>query len=168
MAHHLAMNGTGYHLAQLNIGRAVAPLDDARLADFMNWLDEINALAEQSPGFVWRLQGDNGNNTSLKVSDDPQFIVNMSVWASIDDLHAFTYRSDHKAVFARRYEWFERADGPNMVMWWVPAGSVPDVADALDRLRRLAEAGPTAEAFTFKQSFPPPDAVEPDLLRAPA
>ena len=168
MAHHLAMHGTGYHLAQLNIGRAVAPLDDARLADFMNWLDQINALAEQSPGFVWRLQGDNGNNTSLKVSDDPQFIVNLSVWASIDELHAFTYRSDHKAVFARRYEWFERADGPNMVMWWVPAGTLPDVADALDRLRRLAEDGPTVDAFTFKQRFPPPDAVEPDLVRAPA
>jgi hypothetical protein len=167
MAHHLAMHGPGYHLAQLNIGRAVAPLDDARLADFMNWLDQINALAEQSPGFVWRLQGDNGNNTSLKVSDDPQFIVNLSVWASIDDLHAFTYRSDHKAVFARRYEWFERADGPNMV-WWVPAGTLPDVADALDRLRRLAEDGPTVDAFTFKQRFPPPDAVEPDLVRAPA
>ena len=108
MSHHHGMSGSGYHLAQLNVGRAVAPLDDAWLADFMNWLDGINALAEGSPGFVWRLQGDNGNNTSLKVSDDPQFIVNLSVWASIDDLHAFTYRSEHKAVFARRYEWFER------------------------------------------------------------
>ena len=158
------MSGTGYHLAQLNVGRAVAPLDDARLADFMNWLDGINALAEGSPGFVWRLKGDNGNNTSLKVSDDPQFIVNLSVWASIDDLHAFTYRSEHKAVFARRYEWFERADGPNMVLWWVPAGTLPDAAEALDRLRRLTESGPTSDAFSFKQRFPPPDAVRPDLV----
>ena len=158
------MSGTGYHLAQLNIGRAVAPLDDAQLADFMNWLDGINALAERSPGFVWRLKGDDGNNTSLKVSDDPQFIVNLSVWASIDDLHGFTYRSEHKAVFARRYEWFERADGPNMVLWWVPAGTLPDAAEALDRLRRLAESGPSADAFTFKQRFPPPDEVRPDLV----
>ena len=158
------MSGTGYHLAQLNVGRAVAPLDDARLADFMNWLDGINALAEDSPGFVWRLKGDNGNNTSLKVSDDPQFIVNLSVWASIDDLHAFTYRSEHKAVFARRYEWFERADGPNMVLWWVPAGTLPDAAEALDRLRRLAESGATPDAFSFKQRFPPPDEVSPDLV----
>lgn len=158
------MSSTRYHLAQLNVGRAVAPLDDAQLADFMNWLDGINALAERSPGFVWRLKGDNGNNTSLKVSDDPQFIVNLSVWASIDDLHAFTYRSEHKAVFARRYEWFERADGPNMVLWWVPAGTLPDASQALDRLRRLAEAGPTADAFSFKHRFPPPDEVSPDLV----
>jgi hypothetical protein len=148
-----------FHIAQLNVGRAVASLDAPQLADFMAWLDEINALAERSPGFVWRLQGVNGNNTELKVSDDPQFIVNMSVWESIEDLHAFTYRSDHKAVFARRYEWFERSDGPNVVMWWLPAGTLPDVHDALTRLRRLAERGPTADAFTFKQSFPPPAAV---------
>jgi hypothetical protein len=149
-----------YQIAQLNIGRAVAPLETPQLADFMAWLDEINALAERSPGFIWRLQGDNGNNTSLKVSDDPQFIVNMSLWESIEALHAFTYRSDHKAVFARRYEWFERADGPNMVMWWHPAGTLPDIHDALARLRRLAELGPTQDAFTFKNPFPPPDAVE--------
>ena len=149
-----------HHIAQLNVGRAVAPLDDPRLADFMNWLDQINALAEKSPGFVWRLQGDSGNNTDLKVSDDPLFIVNLSVWESIDDLHAFTYRSEHKSVFARRYEWFERAEGPNMVMWWLPAGTVPDVHDALDRLRRLAEVGPTPDAFTFKNRFPPPGVVD--------
>lgn len=146
-----------YHVAQLNIGRAVAALDTPQLADFMAWLEAINALAEASPGFVWRLQGDNGNNTELKVSDDPLFIVNMSVWASIEDLHSFTYRSAHKTVFARRYDWFERADGPNVVMWWVPAGTVPAVEDALARLGRLAERGPTPEAFTFKDRFPPPD-----------
>jgi hypothetical protein len=145
-----------YHVAQLNVGRAVAPLDGPELADFMAWLDRINALAERSPGFVWRLQGDNGNNTALKVSDDPQFIVNMSVWESIDDLHAFTYRSNHKTVFARRFEWFERAAGPNMVMWWVPAGTLPDVHDALERLERLTTRGPSPEAFTFRQRFPPP------------
>jgi Domain of unknown function (DUF3291) len=154
------MNAPRHHIAQLNIGRAVAPLDSPQLADFMTWLDEINALAERSRGFVWRLQGDNGNNTELKVSDDPLFIVNLSVWESIDDLHAFTYRSDHKTVFARRYDWFERADGPNVVLWWQPAGTVPDVDEALARLRRLAELGPTPEAFTFKARFEPPGAIE--------
>ena len=149
-----------HHIAQLNVGRAVAALDDPRLADFMNRLAEINALAEQSPGFLWRLQGDSGNNTDLKVSDDPLFIVNLSLWESIDDLHAFTYRSDHKSVFARRYEWFERAEGPNMVMWWLAAGTLPDVHDGLNRLRRLAEFGPTAEAFSFKVRFPPPGLVD--------
>lgn len=150
-----------HHVAQLNVGRTVAALDDPRLADFMAWLDRINALAERSPGFVWRLQGDNGNNTELKVGDDPLFIVNLSVWESIDDLQAFTYRSDHRSVFARRYEWFERWDGPNVVLWWQPAGRLPDVDDALARLRRLTDLGPTPEAFSFKIRFPPPDAVDP-------
>lgn len=149
-----------FHIAQLNVGRAVAPLDTAQLADFMAWLDAINAIADGSPGFVWRLQGDNGNNTSLKVSDDPQFIVNMSVWASIEDLHAFTYRSDHRRVFARRYEWFERSSGPNMVLWWIPAGTRPTVDEALARLDRLAQHGPGPDAFGFKSVFPPPDDLE--------
>jgi hypothetical protein len=157
-----------YHVAQLNVGRVVAALDDPRLADFMNWLDAINALAERSPGFVWRLQGDNGNNTDLKVSDDPLFIVNLSVWESINDLHAFTYRSDHKAVFARRYDWFERAVGPNVVLWWQPAGTLPDVDEALRRLQRLAEDGPTGDAFTFKERFAPPDEIDVPLLETSA
>jgi hypothetical protein len=147
------------HIAQLNVGRTVAPLEAPQLADFMAWLEEINALAERTPGFVWRLQGDNGNNTDLKLTADPQFIVNLSVWESIEALHGFTYRSDHKAVFARRYEWFERAEGPSMVLWWVPAGTIPGTVDALARLRHLAERGPTPEAFTFKQSFPAPEAL---------
>jgi hypothetical protein len=146
-----------HHIAQLNVGRTVAPLDTPALAEFMAWLDAINAIADASPGFVWRLQGENGNNTDLKVGEDPLFIVNMSVWESIEALHAFTYRSDHKAVFARRYDWFERAAGPNMVLWWLPAGTTPTVDDALARLRRLAEHGPTAEAFTFKAVFPEPE-----------
>jgi hypothetical protein len=150
---------TEYHLAQLNVGRLVAPLDDPRVADFVAGLEEINRLAEGSPGYVWRLQGENGNNTSLKVSDDELFIVNLSVWASVEDLHAFTYRSDHKAVFARRYEWFERWPGPNVVLWWQPAGRPPDVVDALRRLELLAADGPTPEAFTFKQTFPTPGSL---------
>jgi hypothetical protein len=145
-----------YHLAQLNVGRAVAPMDDARMADFVARLDEINALAEQSPGFVWRLQGDGGTSTELQVSDDPRYIVNLTVWKSVDDLYAFTYRSDHKTVFARRFEWFERASGPNVVLWWQPAGTIPTTEGALARLRTLADKGPTVDAFTFKQQFPPP------------
>jgi Domain of unknown function (DUF3291) len=146
-----------HHIAQLNVGRAVAPLESPQLADFMAWLDAINAIADRSPGFVWRLQGDNGNNTSLKVTDEALFIINMSVWESIDALHAFTYRSDHRTVFARRFEWFERADGPNVVLWWVPAGTIPSPDEALARLRLLAERGPTSDAFGFKSTFPPPD-----------
>jgi len=145
-----------WQIAQLNIGRTVAPLDDARLADFMTQLDEINGLAERSPGYVWRLQGESGNATEVKVDDDPLVIINLTVWNSIDELFDFAYRSAHKAVFTRRFEWFERWQGPSVVLWWQPAGTIPDTGEALRRLRLLAENGPTAEAFTFKQRFEPP------------
>ena len=145
-----------YHLAQLNVGRAVAPMDDPQLADFVARLDAINALAERSPGFVWRLQSEAGNATDIKVTDDPRFIINLTVWETPEALFAFTYESHHKTVFARRYEWFERATGPNLVLWWQPAEILPTTDDALDRLRLLSELGPTAEAFTFRTRFPPP------------
>jgi hypothetical protein len=155
-----------YHLAQLNIGRSVAPMDDARMAGFATRLDEINALAERSPGYVWRLQGDNGNATELKYFDDPLVIINLTMWETVDDLHAFTYRSDHKGLFARRFDWFERWNGPSMVLWWQAAGTVPDAEEAFRRLRHLADHGPTPEAFTFKQRFPPPDPVQAPLDQA--
>jgi len=145
-----------WEIAQLNIGRTVAPVDDPRLADFVRQLDEVNALAERSPGFVWRLQSDSGNATDIKVDDDPLVIINLTVWRSIDELHDFAYRSDHNRVFKRRYEWFERWPGPSTVLWWQPAGTIPDAADALRRLRRLADAGPTSEGFTFRDRFDPP------------
>ena len=148
---------TAWHIAQLNIARAVAPLDDPRLHGFMSRLDEINTLAERSPGFVWRLQGANGNNTALKVDPNPLVIVNFSMWESVEALYDYTYRSDHKTLFKRRSDWFEHWDGPSMVMWWQPAGLIPTVDEALAKLRHLAAHGPTAEAFTFKQRFSPPD-----------
>ena len=148
---------TRFDIAQLNVGRAVAPLDDAVMADFMNWLDEINALAERSPGFVWRLQGDSGNNTDLKVTGDPLFIVNLSVWSSIEALYDFTYHSDHRTVFKRRHEWFEPLGRPNTVLWWQHAGTLPTADEALARLDRLKRHGPTPEAFTFKDRFSPPN-----------
>ena len=148
----------GYEIAQLNIARALAPLDSPQLAAFMEQLDEINALAERSPGFRWRLQGDSGNATDLRVWDDPLVIVNLTVWETIDELHAFAYRSDHKTVFARRFEWFERLERPATVLWWQPEGEIPTLDEALRRLDLLAESGPTLEAFTFKQPFPAPSA----------
>lgn len=145
-----------YRIAQLNVARAVAPLEDARMADFVARLDEVNALAERSPGFVWRLKGASGNATDLKVADDPLVIVNLTLWDAPDDLFAFTYRSDHKTVFARRFEWFERSSGPSVVMWWQPTGTIPTIDEAFRRLRLLADDGPTPEAFGFKHRFPPP------------
>jgi hypothetical protein len=105
-----------YEVAQLNVGRAVAPLDDTVMADFMNWLDEINAVAERTPGFVWRLQGDNGNNTSLKVNDDPLFIVNLSVWSSIDALYEFTFLPPQRhAPTIKRHSWRSKREGTDVV-----------------------------------------------------
>jgi hypothetical protein len=147
-----------FDIAQLNVARALGPMDGEVMAGFMQRLDEINALAEQSPGFVWRLKGENNNNTALKVTADPLFIVNFSVWRSIDDLWAFTYASTHKELFKQRFDWFERSQTPSLVMWWVPRGTIPDIHEALGRLRRLSDDGPTPEAFTFKQRFPPPGA----------
>jgi len=115
------------------------------MADFMSWLDDVNRLAECSQGFVWRLQGASGNSTDLKVGDDPLFIVNLTLWETPDDLFMFTYRSDHKAVFARRFDWFERSPGPNIALWWQATGTTPTIEDALLRLRLLAAVGPNPE-----------------------
>jgi len=146
---------TAYHLAQLNVARAVAPLDGEQMADFMNSLDEINNLGEASPGFVWRLKSDSGNATDIKLSENPLFIVNLTVWESVDALFEFVYRSHHKDYFARRFDWFERYGAPSTVLWWVRAGTFPTAEEALARLSLLTENGPTAEAFTFKQRFEP-------------
>jgi hypothetical protein len=147
---------TGWHLAQLNIARALAPLEDPLLADFMAALDGVNALAEGSPGFVWRLKAEDGNATSIRVNDDPRLIVNMSVWESIEALFDFAYRSDHTRIMVRRREWFEKPSGAYMVLWWVPSGHRPSLDEALLRLRCLDREGPTAQAFTFKARFPAP------------
>ena len=145
---------TGHHLAQFNIARAVAPLDDPVLADFMAQLDEINALAEDSSGFVWRLESDSGNATDIRAYDDPRMLINMSVWDSLKALFDYVYRSGHSKVMARRREWFERFAGPYVVLWWVPAGHRPTLQEAQHRLAHLERHGPSAHAFTFKQCFP--------------
>jgi hypothetical protein len=151
------------HIAQLNVGRAKAPLDSSTMAEFMELLDPINALADRSPGFVWRLQDDEGTGaTAIKVSEDDQFIVNMSVWESIDALWTFVYESAHLDVMRRRREWFERHVDAFQVLWWVPAGHIPTTDEALAKLETLRERGPTPDAFTFKVRFEP-DAPQPEL-----
>ncbi len=146
----------GYHLAQLNIGKMVAPTDDPRVAGFMDRLDEINAIADGSPGFVWRLQTEDGNATSIHAFDDPLLLVNMSVWESIEAFREFTYRSTHKELLQQRADWFERHEGPYQVMWWVPAGHIPTIEEAKGRLEMLVDHGPTREAFTFNDRFDSP------------
>lgn len=149
-----------FHLAQLNVARAKGPTDGPVMAEFMAALDHINALADASPGFVWRLQTDDGDATSIRAFDDPDMLLNLSVWEDFDSLHRYVYKTDHVDYLRRRTEWFEPVDGlPVMVMWWVPAGSVPTVEESIMRLRHLAEHGPTATAFSFRRRFAPPLAV---------
>ena len=147
---------TGFHLAQFNIARTRAPLEDPLLADFVDLLDEINALADRSPGFVWRLQSESGNATDFEIGGDPQLIANMSVWESPEALFDYVYKSGHIQVLSRRKEWFERSDTPNMVLWWVPVGTVPTLEVGLERLAHLTRHGPSERAFTFKTRFPAP------------
>jgi hypothetical protein len=154
-----AMANARWHLAQLNVGRIVAPTDSPVLADFMAQLDEINALAERSPGFVWPLQGDNGNATEILTTPDPYFLINMSVWRSIETLFDFVYRSAHTHIMARRREWFEKPVEAYQVLWWVPAGHRPSTVEALERFAHLRAHGPSAHAFTFRrQHYPPSEA----------
>lgn len=148
---------SGYHLAQINIGKLKAPIDAPETADFKNNLDRINALAESSPGFIWRLTGDGNNATDLVAFDDPLIITNMSVWESPAALGAFVYRSGHIEIMRRRAEWFEPME-VFMALWWVPVGHEPTVAEAVARLELLRRQGPGPEAFTFREPHPAPDA----------
>lgn len=145
-----------WQLAQINVGRLVAPPEDPRVKPFFDALDRINALADAAPGFVWRLQGDSGNATDIQVTDDPGFIVNMSLWADAESLFDFVYRSAHTPEMARRREYFDRFEGNYQALWWVPAGHCPSIDEGLSRLWRLDRYGPTAQAFTFKARFPAP------------
>lgn len=154
------MRAVRYHLAQVNVGRLRAPLDDPLIADFMALLDDINALADAAPGFVWRLQDESGNATSVPAFEDPRMIINMSVWETFEALRDFTYRSDHVRVLARRREWFERMERPHFALWWIPTGTLPEIADAKRRLELLATGGPGPDAFTFRDRFPPPAGLE--------
>ena len=145
-----------HNLAQLNLARAKAPLDSAQLAEFMALLEPVNALADRSPGFVWRLQDEDGAGaTGIRILDDDRLIVNLSVWESIEALWEFVYDSDHLDVMRRRREWFKRFESAHLVLWWVPAGHLPTVEEALARMDLLDANGPTPDAFTFKLRFEP-------------
>ena len=147
----------GWHLAQINIGRLIHPVDDPRVAEFMANLDPINALGEGSPGFVWRLQDDSGNATAIRAFDDETILPNLTVWESLDALKDFVFRTDHARFMRRRREWFLPMDDlPVLTMWWIPAGHLPTLAEAKERIDHLAEHGPTAEAFGFRPTFDPP------------
>ena len=147
-----------YHLAQCNIGRVRAPLDEPLMAGFVAGLEPINRIADSTPGFVWRLETEDGDATAIRPFDDDMLLINMSVWESIDALAEFVYRSAHRDVMRQRNQWFEKMADAYMVLWWVPAGTIPTVNDAKDRLDLLRRDGPTADAFTFRTPFPSPAA----------
>ncbi len=146
-----------YHLAQINIARLVAPIDDPRIAEFVAQLDPVNALAEKSPGFVWRLKSEAGNATDIAYNDDPFVIVNMSVWDSVEALRGYVYRSQHLQVFKDRAKWFEKMEKPHYCLWWIPAGHTPTVAEGRDHLEHYQLHGPTRHSFWFSKLFPEPE-----------
>ena len=146
---------TEYHLAQLNIATLKEPLDSPALADFVANLDRINALAETSDGYIWRLKSDDNNATSFRPLDE-NTIVNMSVWRDIESLNEYVYRSAHTDIMRRRKEWFERMSEVFMVLWWIPAGHQPTIDEALKKLELLRQIGAGPEAFTFRNPFSKP------------
>ena len=135
-------------IAQVNIARPLHPMESAEMADFMDALDPINALADAAPGFVWRLQDDDGNATSFRVFEDESLLINMSVWESVEALHDFVYSGEHLAIMRRRREWFEWLGQQYLVLW--PTDEIPPVEEAKRRLEMLEENGPSPQAFTFK------------------
>jgi hypothetical protein len=144
-----------HHIAQINVARMVAPLGDSRMAGFASRIDEINALAEASPGFVWRLKSETGDATSIQAFADPTILVNMSVWESIDALHDYVYRTTHRELVRERKNWFLPYDGPYYALFWIPSGHVPTVDEGKERLAYLAENGASPRAFWFGKRFSP-------------
>ncbi|WNM35354.1 DUF3291 domain-containing protein [Streptomyces sp. Li-HN-5-11] len=153
---------TAFHLAQVNIGRIIAPLDSTELADFVAQQPEINALADRSPGFVWRMVDDEGADaTGLRPDEhDDMLLINCSVWESVEALRNFTYNSEHLRVLSRRREWFQRLAEAHQALWWVPAGHRPGIAEAMERVALVRQQGPGPMAFTFRDTYAAPAEVE--------
>ena len=152
---------SAYELAQLNIARMKEPLESPTMADFVANLERINALAERSPGYVWRLQTEEGDATALRPLGEDT-LVNISVWRDVDSLNKYVYESAHVEIMRRRKEWFERTREAYVVLWWIPRGHRPDVSEAIARLDLLRSKGPTRDAFTFRHAFLAPDAARPN------
>ncbi len=141
------------YLAQINIAEMIAPINDPIMADFVSNLDRINALAEESEGFVWRLKGDDGNATSITVFDNLFLIINMSVWKNIDTLFDFTYKTAHAEILKRKKEWFKNMPRMHMALWYVDQDHCPTAQEAKERLYYLQEHGESPYAFSFKSKF---------------
>ena len=159
------------HLAELNVGRLLAPTEDPRVAEFMDALDRVNGLGKRMPGFVWMMEGsgepDAGQpgtgNTDIKIGGDPHYVSNLTVWETVETLEAFVWKTVHRQFFARRAEWFEVLGTMHFVMWWVPVGHRPNLDEGLARLAILREQGASEQAFGWdwlKEALHPPNLAE--------
>ena len=144
-----------WQLAQLNVAQLLAPAESPQLAEFFANLDRINALADQAPGFLWRLQDEQGSATNFRPFGE-DVLVNMSIWADIEPLHNYVYRSEHIEIMAKRKQWFEILREAYSVLWWMPTGTFPTMGQAQEKLQLLRMKGSGSEAFTFKDAFPSP------------
>ena len=143
-----------HHLAQINIGRLIAPVEDPKIAEFVAQLDPVNALADTAPGFVWRLESSSGNATDIVYNDDPFVIVNMSVWECVEALRDFVYKSNHLDVLRDRAKWFEKMEKPHYCLWWIPSTHIPTVAEGRERLEHYQQYGATPFSFWFSKLYP--------------
>lgn len=141
------------HLAQLNIAKAKYSLEAPEIKEFVDNLEPVNKLAEASSGFIWRLQDESGDATSITAFSDPDIIVNMSVWDSIEALKNFMFRTHHRDFLRRKKEWFHHIPDDSYVLWWVPKNHIPTVQEAVEKLEFLRSNGDTPYAFTFKSNF---------------
>ena len=146
-----------HHLAQFNIAKLVAPLDDPRIADFVNNLHRINKLGDESPGFVWRHQDEYGVSTSERPYDDDRIIINMTVWEDVESMRNYVYKSEHVDFLKRRREWFEKLGDVYQVLWWIPEGHIPTLSEGMKRLEWLRSEGPTDRAFSHQHFYDRPD-----------
>lgn len=145
-----------FHLATSNVARMLGPIEDDVMAGFVARLDPLNAVADDSSGFVWRYQDESGDATEIRVFDDELILFNMSVWESVESLQDFVYQSNHLEAVQKRADWFERPTQPPLVLWWIESGHIPTVEEAKDRFETLWRDGPSPAAFSFKEQFPPP------------
>jgi Domain of unknown function (DUF3291) len=138
------------HLAQLNIGKPLGPMDGPVMRDFKNGLDLVNGIAERSPGFVWRLKDENNNATAIRAFDDPDLLINLSVWQDAESLEQFVWQTVHKRFYARKGEWFEKSALPHFAMWWVEPGHRPSLLEARERIEHLHKHGPSEHVFGWE------------------
>ncbi len=145
-----------YQLAQVNIARMKADLDDPVMSGFVQRLDEINALADSSAGFVWRFQADTGNATYLRPFEDQRILLNLSVWATLEDLKHYVYGSKHLELLRSKTAWFTKLSEAHLALWWIQKGHLPSVGEALEKLRLIQQTGTSPDAFSLVQSYPKP------------